>query len=82
MRGVAAGSRIPLIKPGAVFTLEQARNTLGLAMHCLPREIRLGRLRVSKRAGRYFLLGEWLLEWLRTGEVRRTKTTAKEGAEG
>jgi hypothetical protein len=28
-------------------------------------------LRCSKRAGRYWILGEWLLEWLRGGEVRR-----------
>ena len=63
--------KIPTIRPTAVFGLEQARVTLGLAKNCLPREIRLGRLRVSKRAGRYLILGEWLLEWIKAGELPR-----------
>jgi hypothetical protein len=54
-----------------VFSLDMARRVLGLTGSTLRREIRLRRLRVAKRAGRYFLLGEWLLEWLRAGEVRR-----------
>jgi hypothetical protein len=59
------------IKRGAVYSLEAARAALGLARATLRREIRLGRLRVAKRAGRYYLLGSWLLEWLRQGEARR-----------
>jgi hypothetical protein len=34
----------------------------------LPREIRLGRLRTSKRAGKYLILGGWLLQWIADGE--------------
>jgi hypothetical protein len=56
-----------------VYTIAAAQLALGLPKTTLGREIRLGRLRVSKRAGRYFLLGEWLLDWLRGGEVSRRK---------
>jgi hypothetical protein len=62
---------VQILHPNAVYGLESARLALGLTRTTLRREIRLGRLRVSKRGGRYFLLGEWLLEWLRAGELRR-----------
>jgi hypothetical protein len=65
----------PVIHPDAVFTLETAREALGLAETTLPREARLGRLRVSKRAGKILILGAWLLEWVRTGEATRRKKT-------
>jgi len=71
--------KIPTIRPTAVFGLEQARAALGLAKNCLPREIRLGRLRVSKRAGRYLILGEWILEWIRSGEVSRQSHESENG---
>ena len=61
----------PVIVPTAAYSLDQARRLLGLKKNCLPREVRLGRLRVSKRAGRYFVLGEWLLEWVTSGELSR-----------
>jgi hypothetical protein len=72
----------PSINPDAVYTLESARMIFSppLAKHTLRREIRLGRLRVSKRGGRYFILGAWLLEWLKGGEVRRYRAHAE--AEG
>jgi hypothetical protein len=56
-----------------VFTVEQARLALGLADTTLDREIRLGRLRCSMRGGRRWILGEWLLAWLKAGEVQRGK---------
>ena len=59
------------IDPDGVYTPAIISERLGLTKGTLPREIRLRRLRVSKRAGRYFLLGVWVLEWLRGGEVRR-----------
>ena len=65
--------KITTIRPTAVFGLEQARLALGLTKNCLPREIRLGRVRVSKRAGWYLILGEWILEWIRKGEVTRQR---------
>jgi hypothetical protein len=66
----------PVIRPTTVYSVEQARAALGLAKNCLPREIRLGRLRVSKRAGKYFVLGKWLISWLEAGEVRRAAAAA------
>jgi hypothetical protein len=63
----------PIIDANAVFTLETARTALDLKRNCLPREIRKGRLRATKRAGRYFILGSWVLEWLEQGEVRRQR---------
>jgi hypothetical protein len=60
-----------VLHPRMVLSLDQARQTLGLAKNCLPREVRKGRLRVAKRAGKYFTTGKWLMEWLTTAEVRR-----------
>jgi hypothetical protein len=72
---VGAPARPPhLIHPLAVYTLPSARSALGLAKSSLNREIRLKRLRVARRGGRYFILGEWLLAWLRGGEVGRRET--------
>jgi hypothetical protein len=44
---------------------------MGLAKETISREIRLGRLRHAKRAGRTLILGAWLLQWVRAGERRR-----------
>jgi hypothetical protein len=68
--------KVPVIDPRAVFSIEQARCTLRLAKHCLPREVRLGRPRVAKRAGKYLILGQWLLEWIEGGELPRRRPMA------
>jgi hypothetical protein len=60
-----------VISPDAVFTTDAVRTLLGLKQSSLRREIRQGRLQVSKRCGRYFFLGSQLLQWLRAGEVPR-----------
>jgi hypothetical protein len=65
-----------VIHPTAVYSMEAGRQALGLKKDTLRREVRLGRLRVAKRAGRYYVLGAWLLEWLEGGEVRRRKHAA------
>jgi hypothetical protein len=31
-------------------------------------------LRIAKRAGKYYILGKWLIEWIEGGEVRRRST--------
>ena len=68
------------IHPNAVFFLAQAQEVLHLKASTIRREVRLGRLRVAKRAGQYYLLGEWLLEWIKGGELRRqAQPTAAEG---
>jgi hypothetical protein len=46
---------------------------LKLKTSTIRREVKAGRLRVSKRAGRYYLLGSWILEWLAGGELPRRK---------
>lgn len=66
----------PVIPANAVYSLAQAARALGLRKNCLPREARLRRLRVAKRAGRYFVLGAWLLDWLAAGEVGSTRAPA------
>jgi len=50
-----------------------------LTASTIRREVREGRLRVSKRCGRYYLLGEWLLEWIAGGEVKRRVTPSTNG---
>jgi hypothetical protein len=76
-QGGEAGQAAPLvIEPTAVYTAPQARQALGLKLTTLRREIALGRLRVSRRAGRYYLLGEWILDWLRGGEQRPSRRRA------
>ena len=60
-----------IIAENAVFTVAQVRAMLGLRQSSLRREIREGRLAVNKRCGKYFFLGEQLLDWLRGGEIRR-----------
>ena len=61
------------IHENGVYTLASARKALNLPDSCLRREIRLKRLRVSKRAGRYFILGKWLLEWIEGGERQQAE---------
>jgi Helix-turn-helix domain len=60
-----------VIEPNGVYQPDYVRATLQLTATTLRREIRLGRLKVCKRGGRYFFLGEQLLAWLRGGEVCR-----------
>jgi hypothetical protein len=62
-----------VIHPTGVYTVAQVRAMLGLRQSSLRREIREGRLAVYKRCGKYFFLGEQLLDWLRGGEIRRTQ---------
>ena len=69
-----------LIRPNEVFDRDSAQKSLGLTKSSLAREIRLGRLRCSKRGGRCLFLGKWLLEWIAAGEVRpRREGRAGEG---
>jgi hypothetical protein len=67
----AAPPAVHCIAEHGVYSGEDAIRILRLRKSTIRREVRAGRLRVSKRAGRYYLLGEWLLEWLRGGELRR-----------
>jgi hypothetical protein len=68
------------VEPHGVYRPGYLQEALGLSRSSIMREIRLGRLRVAKRCGRYFVLGGWLTEWLRAGEkVRRRNVLNGDG---
>jgi hypothetical protein len=66
-------SPVHVIPEAGVYTVQDAKRIFNLRDSTIRREVREGRLRIAKRAGRYFLLGEWLLQWLRAGEVKRRR---------
>jgi len=66
----------PVIHPRAVFTIASLTASLGLKSGTVPRELRPGRLRHSKRAGKVFILGRWVLSWLQSGERVREPAAA------
>jgi hypothetical protein len=74
----AALTPAPIIDPRAVYGKDQLRRLLGLRGSSIGREIREGRLRVSRRCGRYFFTGTWILQWLEGGEL--TKNAPGRGA--
>jgi hypothetical protein len=59
------------INENAVYFSDNLRSLLRFRATTLRHEVRAGRLRVGKRGGRYYVLGRWLLEWLREGEMPR-----------
>jgi hypothetical protein len=61
------------IHPDQWGTLPEWTVYLGLAQTRLPREARLGRLAVSKRAGRLWASGEAIVAWLASGVARRRR---------
>jgi hypothetical protein len=71
-----------VVCPTTIYSAPQLRAALGLRSSTLRREIRLGNLRVSKRAGRYFFLGAWVLQWLEAGELKIRRPTAGDGDNG
>jgi hypothetical protein len=73
MRLPATPTALPpvrVIDPNSVFKLDELRAFLSLPLTCLKREARLGRLRVSRRSGRYFTTGRWVREWIEAGEIQ------------
>src|SRR5947208_2203772 len=58
-----------VIHPDAVYSKAEAEHFLRLAKTTIRTEVRRRRLRIARRAGRYYILGEWLLQWLRDGEL-------------
>jgi hypothetical protein len=67
---------IHVIEPNAIYFPEDLLRVCRLRKSTIRREVREGRLKVARRAGRYFILGSWLLDWLRSGELKRKETTA------
>lgn len=62
----------PAVVPTAIYSYSQACRLLRLCRQTAAREVAAGRLRVSRRAGRYYLLGQWLLDWIAGGVVTLT----------
>jgi len=62
----------PVIEPNAVYTRHQVRKLFNLGINRIADEVRAGRLRVSVVAGRYWILGRWLLQWIARGERKRS----------
>jgi hypothetical protein len=72
---------VRVIPPDALLRLDELRAVLGLPLTCLRREARLGRLRVSRRSGRYWTTGRWVAEWIEGGEVRPKARAAANGVD-
>jgi hypothetical protein len=70
-----------VIYPGAVYTVDDLRRIFGLKASSVRREVRLRRLRISKRCGRYYCLGQWVLQWLGEGEVKSPSGPREPNAE-
>jgi hypothetical protein len=68
-----------VIDPRAVYFPEDVRRIFRLKASTIRREVREGRLRVAKRAGRYYLLGAWLLAWIEAGELKRCPAADRGG---
>jgi hypothetical protein len=73
------GGPIASINPNDVFTVQGAQAALKLTRSTIGREVREGRLRIARRAGRYYLLGAWLLQWLAEGELPRRRPAQRNG---
>lgn len=68
---VPAPVEVPVIQPGSVYFVDSLIRTFRLRPASVRREVASGRLPVCKRCGRYYILGEQILAWLRAGEVVR-----------
>jgi hypothetical protein len=76
---VPAAGPLLTLDPHAIFDADSFRRAFRLRLSSLRREVREGRLRVSKRCGKYYILGQWVIDWLEAGELRRTTTTPLPG---
>jgi hypothetical protein len=62
-----------VLDPAAVYDLAGVLAALRVKRSTVRREVRLGRLRVSRRGGKYLFLGSWLLQWIEDGELPRQR---------
>jgi hypothetical protein len=60
-----------LVEPNGVYRPWWIQRALGLAKTTISTEVKKKRLRVSRRGGRYYILGAWLLDLLARGDPRR-----------
>ncbi len=80
----ATASVVHVIEATGIYTAETFSRIFGLRPSSLRREVREQRLKVHKRCGKYFILGEDVLAWLRSGELpqRRPATASNGGMQG
>jgi hypothetical protein len=62
-----------------IYFIDDVIRIFRLPRSGIAREIRLGRLRVSRRGGRYIFFGVWLREWLEKGEVALRRANGRNG---
>lgn len=70
MKTPSIPAEIHTIQPTALYYREDVQRLLRLPRQALREAIKSG-LRVSRIRGRYRFLGEWLVEWVRAGELKR-----------
>ena len=67
-----------VIDPRAVYDLPTVRAALGLKLSTIRTAWRRQGLKVSRRAGKVYILGAWLLEWLEAGiDLPKARQQAK-----
>jgi hypothetical protein len=71
-----------VIHADGVYTVEDLRRVFGLKASSVRREVRLGRLRIAKRCGRYYCLGQWVRQWIENGELKRRRSQEETGVGG
>lgn len=81
MKTASNPAEIHVIQPNAVYFPEDLRRLFKLRANSIRYEKRSGRLKVSRRCGRYYILGRWLIEWLEKGEqpAKKLPSAAKLG---
>jgi hypothetical protein len=62
-----------IIEPTGIYRPSRIQAILGLKTNTIPRQVRLGHLQISKRAGRHFILGQWLIDWIESGKIQRKR---------
>jgi hypothetical protein len=64
-----------VIHPDEVFDKQAVIKLLNLKESGFRSEVRAGRLRVSRRLGRYWITGADILAWLRSGTIKPRRST-------
>jgi hypothetical protein len=57
--------------PNGVYRRNDLMHMLGVPMSGVRRAVREDGLRRSKRGNRYYFLGQWVLDWIAAGEIKR-----------
>jgi hypothetical protein len=74
----AEAEAVHIIHPTAIYDRESLRRIFKLKANTIRREVKLGRLRVCRRGGRYYFTGEQVWAWLLAGEQKTPQLTKPE----